>query len=61
MPQPTTPTPTASWHAHRYTSYLVDLRKNWAYARRATPPGRTKHERAGSAFTYPSLVVDKIG
>lgn len=30
-------------HTHRYSSYLLDLAKHWAYERRA--PGRDRNER----------------
>jgi len=32
-------------HSHMYSSYLLGLQNNWAYAGRGKTPGRTKWER----------------
>ncbi len=33
-------------HTHRYTGYLLDLSRSWAYADTPRVPARNKNERA---------------
>ena len=39
------PTQTKLSHANRYQSYLLDLRKNWAYTRTNRMPGKNQLEK----------------
>lgn len=54
------PAETSLTHAHRYSSYLLDLSHSWAYAGTARTPGRDRNEKKlTAAIKRPVKTADK--